>query len=857
MPATPGVVHPLFMGSMRLSRVRSAAVLAGIALAFPLLAWPTSSGSVARVDATASRPAADVPQDITPPENAPYAWGDNTFGELGRDNQSNPVPPTPPGGIVRPSGVQFTSMAAGGDHALAVDTDGLVLGWGDNTFGQIGNGGTTASLSPTAIDEPSGEQFTAVSAGSDDSMALTANGTVYTWGLNTVGQLGIGTTVNEPQPTLVDLPTGVVATAISAGSYSDMVLTSTGTVYTWGLNTFGQLGDDTTANSAVPVPVAMPPGVIFTAVAAGATFDLALSSTGTIYAWGNGESGQLGDGLTDDSSGPVQVQTPAGVTYSQIAAGGRFALALATDGSVWSWGNNDLGELGQNSIVNAYTPSQVFLPAAQTFVSISAGDASGYAVSSGGIGWSWGSDEFGQLGDGATTNQPTPIKISQPANTSVSYLVSGSSSSMAMLLTGTNQSVNLGTIPALSFGDPPLQVPATSTSGLPVSFSASGDCTYPGNQLIIISAGSCVLTAEQTGSYLFNPAPPVTVTLPIAQVPLTLTAENAVGTIGSIPSFGYTLSGFVNGNTANALTGSAACTTTATAASGVGTYPITCTAGTLYSPNYYIATSVPGQLQLNPSAQGYALIGADGSVFAEGPPPGSGTPGIGFYGSANTQPLNAPLVGAAFTPDKGGYWLVGGDGGIFSYGDAHFFGSTGNLVLNRPVVGMAPTPDGNGYWLVASDGGIFAFGDAQFYGSTGAMTLNKPILAMTPTADGGGYWLVASDGGIFAFGDAQFYGSTGSLHLTQNVVGMAITPSGTGYWLVTTGGDVYNFGGATFEGSLRFITLNQPVVGIVATTDGLGYTLADAGGGVYCFGDATFWGSLGNIANHARIVAII
>ena len=113
---------------------------------------------------------------------------------------------------------------------------------------------------------------------------------------------------------------------------------------------------------------------------------------------------------------------------------------------------------------------------------------------------------------------------------------------------------------------------------------------------------------------------------------------------------------------------------------------------------------------------------------------------------------------------------------MFSFGDAGFYGSTGGQPLNAPVVGMASTPDGLGYWLVASDGGVFNYGDAAFYGSTGGTHLNKPIVGMASTPDGLGYWLVASDGGIFSYGDAAFYGSTGSKKLNKPIVAMATTP---------------------------------------------------------------------------------
>ena len=209
---------------------------------------------------------------------------------------------------------------------------------------------------------------------------------------------------------------------------------------------------------------------------------------------------------------------------------------------------------------------------------------------------------------------------------------------------------------------------------------------------------------------------------------------------------------------------------------------------------------------VNPKAQSYWLVSADGGIFTYG--------NAGFYGSAGGMHLNRPIVAMAVTPDRHGYWLAGTDGGIFSYGDAHFFGSTGGMALNQPVVGMAPTPTGKGYWLVASDGGIFSFGDAAFHGSAGSLPLNSPIAGMAPTPTGGGYWLVAADGGIFNYGDAPFFGSAaGSPH---SFVAMAHTPTGKGYWLAASDGAVANFGDASFLGSAAGHVVNAPVVGMAS-----------------------------------------
>ncbi len=208
----------------------------------------------------------------------------------------------------------------------------------------------------------------------------------------------------------------------------------------------------------------------------------------------------------------------------------------------------------------------------------------------------------------------------------------------------------------------------------------------------------------------------------------------------------------------------------------------------------------------------------DGGIFNYGD--------AGFFGSAGSLHLNAPVVGMAASPDGGGYWLVAADGGIFNYGDAGFFGSAGSIHLNAPIVGMAASPDGGGYWLVAADGGIFSYGDASFAGSAGSLHLNAPIVGMTATPDGGGYWLVARDGGVFTYGDAAFDGSAGSLMLDAPVTGMAATPDGGGYWLVARDGGVFTYGDARYFGSLGGTALPGPVVGLAAAAQGAGYWLA-------------------------------
>jgi hypothetical protein len=181
---------------------------------------------------------------------------------------------------------------------------------------------------------------------------------------------------------------------------------------------------------------------------------------------------------------------------------------------------------------------------------------------------------------------------------------------------------------------------------------------------------------------------------------------------------------------------------------------------------------------------GYLQVTPAGGVYAYG--------SAMFYG-ALSQPLNAPIVGIAVTPDDQGYWMVASDGGVFAFGDAKYYGSMGGTRLNQPIVGMAADDATGGYWLVASDGGVFSF-NAPFYGSTGAIKLNKPIVGMEAAPNGSGYRFVASDGGVFCF-NLPFEGSLGANPPSSPIAGMA--PSGNdGYWLVEHNNTVQAFGTA-------------------------------------------------------------
>ena len=174
----------------------------------------------------------------------------------------------------------------------------------------------------------------------------------------------------------MDLPAGTRVTAIAAGLWDSLALTSDGSVLAWGYNDDGELGDGTTTGSSTPVPVDLPAGTRVTAVAAGFDHSLALTSHGSVLAWGNNGDGQLGDGTTTSSSTPVRIDLPARTRVTAVAAGGGpQSLALTSDGSVLEWGNNGDGELGDGTSADSLTPVPVDLPPGTHIAAVSASDS--------------------------------------------------------------------------------------------------------------------------------------------------------------------------------------------------------------------------------------------------------------------------------------------------------------------------------------------------------------------------------------------------------------------------------------------------------------------------------------------------
>ncbi|MDB5052426.1 MAG: hypothetical protein JWM44_476 [Bacilli bacterium] len=338
-----------------------------------------------------------------------WSWGTNSEGQLGDGTTSPRLTPVEVSGL---SGKTITSISSRYLHSLAAASDGTVWSWGDNSFGQIGNNALVDQYIPIKVSGLLiGKTITTVSSGKYHSLALASNGTVWSWGDNTYGQLGNGSTVSQKTPVQVSGLSGKTITAIAAGDTYSLALANDGTVWTWGNNSSGQLGDGTTIQKTSPVNVSTLMGTTITAIAAGSNHSIALDTNFQVWTWGNNNSGQLGDGATTNRSVPFNLSSMASLTITAIAAENEHSLALVSDGTVRAWGENDLGQLGDTSTTQRLAPVTVVVLAGKIISSIASGTQHALALGTDGNIWSWGNNTNGELGDGTIISTSTSSAI--------------------------------------------------------------------------------------------------------------------------------------------------------------------------------------------------------------------------------------------------------------------------------------------------------------------------------------------------------------------------------------------------------------------------------------------------------------
>lgn len=288
--------------------------------------------------------------------------------------------------------------------------------WGFNASGQIGDGTAVSNSSPVSVVGFS--DWIQVSAGDEHSLGLEANGTAWGWGENRYGRLGDGTAVDT------SLPVAVVGgfadwIQLSAGSYHSLGVKTNGTAWAWGQNALGKLGDGTTANRSSPVSV-VGGFVDWVQLSAGKFHSLGLRANGTAWGWGGNSKGALGDGSPNPflpTSDPSPVSVVGGFTdWIQVSAGGLHSLGLRANGTAWAWGYNSSGQLGTAAGGNARSPVAV-VGGFTDWINVSANknngmfDGRSFGIRTNGTAWAWGSNSYGRLADGTTTDRSSPVSV--------------------------------------------------------------------------------------------------------------------------------------------------------------------------------------------------------------------------------------------------------------------------------------------------------------------------------------------------------------------------------------------------------------------------------------------------------------
>jgi len=375
-----------------------------------------------------------------------FAWGANTYGQLGSGDQNNSDTRYLPAQVTGAAATGMSGVSAGGTHILAFNTTpGNIYAWGNNGFGQLGNNSTAANATPVQVLDTSSTPLTgatAVSAGASHSLAI-ANQNVWAWGSNREGQIGVDT-ATPFRNTAAQIAGLATVDKIAAGGAHSLAL-SNGQVSSWGSNTSGQLGFVSTTTS-IPIPSTVVkaadslPLSPVTDIAAGGSHSLFVAD-GAVWSCGLNTFGQLGAGngdITDRKSGAVQVQNLPG-TALQVAAGLAHSLALIDDGTgngtgeVWAWGLNNIGQLGNGADLKSSTlqkstlPVQVLTndaghPFLANIVSIVVIGNHNLAVDSSGQLWVWGGNAFGELGLAANDTTDRNFATRVPGFTTLSRL---------------------------------------------------------------------------------------------------------------------------------------------------------------------------------------------------------------------------------------------------------------------------------------------------------------------------------------------------------------------------------------------------------------------------------------------------
>ena len=332
-----------------------------------------------------------------PSPKALYSWGAGNQGQLGHNAVGSLSSPIQVGALTA-----WSQIAVGTNFSLAIKTDGTMWSWGSNSSGgRLGQNDVIDRSSPVQIGALT--TWSQIAVGENFSLAIKTDGALWSWGYNSSGQLGFNTS-GYARSSPVQVGALTTWSQVAAGKNHSLAIKTDGTLWSWGAGSSGQLGHNN--GSARYSPVQVGALTTWSKIAGGDQFSLAIKTDGTMWSWGYNSSGQLGLDDTYARSSPVQVG--ALTTWSQVAAG-TFSRAIKTNGTMWGWGKNNYGQLGINNVVSRSSPVQV--GALTTWYQIAAGNEFNLAIKTDGTLWSWGSAGDGKLGHNNITFRSSPVQV--------------------------------------------------------------------------------------------------------------------------------------------------------------------------------------------------------------------------------------------------------------------------------------------------------------------------------------------------------------------------------------------------------------------------------------------------------------
>jgi alpha-tubulin suppressor-like RCC1 family protein len=337
-----------------------------------------------------------------------WTWGTGAYGRLGNATITNSSTPS----TTFAGGTNWKQVVAGGVHSVAIKTDGTLWSWGYSTNGRNGNGVITGNRSTPVTTFAGGTNWRQVGAGGAHVAAIKTDGTLWVWGSSSFTQLG-NNAIGDRSTPITTFAGGTNWKQVSCAAAHTAAIKTDGTLWTWGRGSSGQLGNATINDRPTPVTT-FAGGTNWKQVCCGESQIAAIKTDGTLWTWGSGNQGALGNANTTTASTPVTTFA-GGTNWKQVSALGSVASnymsAIKTDGTLWIWGGGANGRLGNANTTNVSTPITTFA-GGTNWKQVSCGESHTSAIKTDGTLWVWGSGSNGRLGNASTTDRSTPVTTS-------------------------------------------------------------------------------------------------------------------------------------------------------------------------------------------------------------------------------------------------------------------------------------------------------------------------------------------------------------------------------------------------------------------------------------------------------------